>query len=263
MDLDKIRKGLIDLEDKIIELICRRYDYKKNLFIYECNSKELKKRYEKNEIKGINLESYNFKKSYLDNKLKDIEETNPIELKYNYLDNRPYYNNKKYLEELEKDEELNSEDEYCFFRRYNKIRKFSKKININSSIKKAYINFINELCEEGEDKDVDNPFIYDVINLQTISRRIHYGVYVMEAKYINDKSEYDRLLLENNESLILSKLKNKKIEEEMLERIEEKLLKRGLKKKKIEQIINFFINIISKTIEVELAYINLKKELIE
>ena len=63
MDLDKIRKGIIDLEDKIIESICRRENYKKNLFIYECNSKELKNRYKKKEIKGIESDSYNFEES--------------------------------------------------------------------------------------------------------------------------------------------------------------------------------------------------------
>ena len=76
----------------------------------------------------------------------------------------------------------------------------------------------------------------------------------MESKYTNNKEKYDQYIKVNDDIGILKLLKNTVIEEKVLERIDIKSQKYGIKNPKI--VVNFFRNfIIPMTINVELEYL--------
>ena len=83
----------------------------------------------------------------------------------------------------------------------------SSNINFNPWIKIAYLNFVRELSPSGNDSQYGNTVLSDIYNLQAISKRIHYGILVMEAKYQQNKVVYDTLLKEENDIAILSRIK--------------------------------------------------------
>ena len=148
---------------------------------------------------------------------KQIENVHSIAGRYNSFDEKPFY---KGLEECQVEREYNSQIP-------DEILKFSKKINFSPWIKIGYLNFINELCEEGEDANYGDTTLSDIFNLQAISKRIHYGILVMEAKYKDNQSQYDKLLSQNNDISIGSALKNVSVEQKVLQRVKEKSIKNG------------------------------------
>jgi len=236
MKLEKVRERLIELEDIIIKGLCERANYKQNLPIYEHNAEQFKYK-------------NNFEGTYFDFMFKQIENVHSIAGRYNCFDEKPFY---KGLEECQVEREYNSQIP-------DEILKFSKKINFSPWIKIGYLNFINELCEEGEDANYGDTTLSDIFNLQAISKRIHYGILVMEAKYKDNQSQYDKLLSQNNDISIGSALKNVSVEQKVLQRVKEKSIKNGFKNP--NKIVKFFKNcIIPMTIQVELDYIFSKKE---
>jgi len=236
MKLEKVRERLIELEDIIIKGLCERANYKQNLAIYEHNAEQFKY-------------NNNFEGTYFDFMFKQIENVHSIAGRYNCFDEKPFY---KGLEECQVEREYNSQIP-------DEILKFSKKINFSPWIKIGYLNFINELCEEGEDANYGDTTLSDIFNLQAISKRIHYGILVMEAKYKDNQSQYDKLLSQNNDISIGSALKNVSVEQKVLQRVKEKSIKNGFKNP--NKIVKFFKNcIIPMTIQVELDYIFSKKE---
>ena len=236
MKLEKVRERLIELEDIIIKGLCERANYKQNLEIYEHNAEQFKYK-------------NNFEGTYFDFMFKQIENVHSIAGRYNCFDEKPFY---KGLEECQVEREYNSQIP-------DEILKFSKKINFSPWIKIGYLNFINELCEEGEDANYGDTTLSDIFNLQAISKRIHYGILVMEAKYKDNQSQYDKLLSQNNDISIGSALKNVSVEQKVLQRVKEKSIKNGFKNP--NKIVKFFKNcIIPMTIQVELDYIFSKKE---
>jgi len=236
MELEKVRDRLIELEDIIIKGLCERANYKQNLEIYEHNAEQFKYK-------------NNFEGTYFDFMFKQIENVHSIAGRYNCFDEKPFY---KGLEECQVEREYNSQIP-------DEILKFSKKINFSPWIKIGYLNFINELCEEGEDANYGDTTLSDIFNLQAISKRIHYGILVMEAKYKDNQSQYDKLLSQNNDISIGSALKNVSVEQKVLQRVKEKSIKNGFKNP--NKIVKFFKNcIIPMTIQVELDYIFSKKE---
>ena len=236
MELDKVRDRLIELEDIIIKGLWERSNYKQNLPIYDHNAEEFKY---KNNYEG----------TYFDFMFKQIENVHSIAGRYNCFDERPFY---KGLQECQVSREYNSQIP-------EEILKFSKKINFSPWIKIAYLNFITELCEEGEDAHYGDSALSDIFNLQAVSKRIHYGILVMEAKYKDNQTQYDKLLSQNNDIAIGAALKNVSVEQKVLQRVKEKSIKTGFKKPDI--IVKFFKNyIIPMTIQVELDYIFSKRE---
>ena len=236
MELEKVRDRLIELEDIIIKGLCERANYKQNLEIYEHNAEQFKYK-------------NNFEGTYFDFMFKQIENVHSIAGRYNCFDEKPFY---KGLEECQVEREYNSQIP-------DEILKFSKKINFSPWIKIGYLNFINELCEKDEDVHYGDSTLCDIFNLQAISKRIHYGILVMEAKYKDNQSQYDKLLSQNNDISIGSALKNVSVEQKVLQRVKEKSIKNGFKNP--NKIVKFFKNcIIPMTIQVELDYIFSKKE---
>ena len=233
MELDNVRKKLIELEDKIIRGLCERSDYKLNSIVYE---------HETDHFKYIE----NYQGSYLDYMFKKTENVHSICGRYNSFDEKPFFKG------LDKSS-VNRSYEIS-----NKITKQKDILNFNSWIKIQYLNFLHNLCEIGDDNNYGDTVISDIYNLQIISKRIHYGILVMDCKYKNKPQLYSKLLNKNDDISILSELKNTNIEKTILNRINEKAIIYNFKEPSL--IVNFFKNtIIPMTIQIELEYLfNLK-----
>jgi len=68
-------------------------------------------------------------------------------------------------------------------------------ININDRVMEMYTdNLLPGLCQSGDDYNYGSAGLADVNCLQTISKRIHYGKFVAEAKFRAQPDEYTQLI---------------------------------------------------------------------
>lgn len=99
------------------------------------------------------------------------------------------------------------------------------KININNIIYKVYTdNIITKICIPGDDLNYGTSATRDIEVLQALSRRIHYGKFIAEAKFRDPKlhSEYVKLIKNNDSDGIMELLTDKKVEERLLARLRKK-----------------------------------------
>jgi len=87
----------------------------------------------------------------------------------------------------------------------------------------SYLGLIPQICAPGDDGQYGSSVEHDVYAIQAIARRIHYGsLYVAESKYINNKSEYSKLIKNGDIDAIMASLTRKEVEDRIIERIREK-----------------------------------------
>jgi chorismate mutase len=97
-------------------------------------------------------------------------------------------------------------------------------VNVGAEIRSSYVGLVPAICPPGDDSQYGSSVEHDVIALQAISRRIHYGaLYVAESKYREDPDGYKRLLADGDMKGVLEKLTRKSVEEKILERVREKV----------------------------------------
>nr|KAJ3418930.1 Chorismate mutase 1-like protein [Polyrhizophydium stewartii] len=103
-------------------------------------------------------------------------------------------------------------------------------VNVNDRIKAIYINdILPMICRPGTDDNYGSTATRDVEVLQILSRRIHYGKFVAEAKF-NDPKEHDeyvRLIRAGDRDGIMELLTNRAVEERLLRRLKQKALVYG------------------------------------
>ncbi|KAF3915208.1 hypothetical protein ABW20_dc0107695 [Dactylellina cionopaga] len=138
-------------------------------------------------------------------------------------------------------------DEYPFFPEVVKVEPILKplaypkllhpnNVNINENIKEVYVNSIlPAICrssasdnsegagDRGERKEnYGSSAVADVAVLQALSRRIHFGKFVAEAKFREDVEGFTKLIEERNGEEIGNRITKKAVEEEVLRRLEYK-----------------------------------------
>ncbi|CAK9435503.1 uncharacterized protein LODBEIA_P02300 [Lodderomyces beijingensis] len=102
------------------------------------------------------------------------------------------------------------------------LAKFSDEINVNAEIMKFYVEEIvpQVSCKEGEQmENLGSASVCDIECLQAISRRIHFGKFVAEAKYQSDKPLYIKLILAQDKRAIEESITNSAVEAKILERL--------------------------------------------
>jgi chorismate mutase len=77
---------------------------------------------------------------------------------------------------------------------------------------------IDRLCKSGDDEQHGSSVLCDINALQAISRRVHFGKFVAESKYLKNPDLYSKLVSDNNVSEILNQLTNKDVERAVLRR---------------------------------------------
>ena len=96
----------------------------------------------------------------------------------------------------------------------------SKDINFNSEVMDLYMQVIlPQIAEEGDDGNYGSAVLNDIGNLQILSRRIHMGKFVAEAKFREDPQGFERLIRENDAEGIMSRLTYPEQEIKVAERV--------------------------------------------
>ncbi len=96
----------------------------------------------------------------------------------------------------------------------------SKKVSdVNSDIMQWYTGkILKRLCIEGDDEQYGSSTMCDIACLQAISRRIHYGKFVAESKYLDSPDKYRQLVADKDTIGIIELLTNVEVEKKVLRR---------------------------------------------
>lgn len=189
LKLNNIRSNLIRQEETIIFALIERAQFGKNKIIYKHN--------------GINIPDYNG--SFMFYLLKETEQIHARVARYTAPDEHSFTFElpKPFLTPMVYEWPIKKTD-----------------ININDKILSVYTKKIIPLiCEIDDDSNYGSSAVSDIIVLQALSKRIHYGKFVAESKFISDSNEYEKLIGVKDKEGIMNKLTNKNIEEKILERV--------------------------------------------
>ncbi|KAJ3407209.1 chorismate mutase [Chytriomyces confervae] len=196
LSLDRIRHELVLMEDTIVFALVERAGFAQNLCIYTEGHENFKFA---EPVKG----------SFLDYFLAEMEAVHAKVRRYTSPDEYPFTSPDKLpkpvLPPLKFPQLLCPND-----------------ININNTIKQIYVEkIIPSLCKEGDDSNYGSSSTKDIEALQVLSRRIHFGKFVAEAKFQDPKTqdEYIRLIEAKDRAGIEALLTNRAVEERLLKRL--------------------------------------------
>ncbi len=93
-------------------------------------------------------------------------------------------------------------------------------INFNNRILALYRqSILPAICEAGDDHHYGSSATCDVVCLQALSKRIHYGKFVAEAKYQEQPGEYNPLIEAGDGNALLMLLTDREVEKKLLQRV--------------------------------------------
>jgi len=93
-------------------------------------------------------------------------------------------------------------------------------VNINDRIWQTYLErIIPGICTETDDSNYGSSATCDVMCLQALSKRIHYGKFVAEAKFQENPEKYTQLIRAGDTQGIWDELTNLKVEKLLLRRV--------------------------------------------
>jgi chorismate mutase len=93
-------------------------------------------------------------------------------------------------------------------------------VNVNPKIMDMYLNhLLPATTPEGDDRNYGSAAMHDVIILQALSRRIHYGKFVAEAKFRAQTEEYTALIHAKDSERIMELLTDRAVELKVVERV--------------------------------------------
>lgn len=99
----------------------------------------------------------------------------------------------------------------------------SASVCVNKDIWDAYINkFLPLLTTEGDDGNYAATVACDLICLQALSRRIHYGKHVAEVKFSEAPQDYGPLIRARDSDALMKLLTFEKVEEMVKRRVAKK-----------------------------------------
>ncbi|ONK60389.1 uncharacterized protein A4U43_C08F17900 [Asparagus officinalis] len=99
----------------------------------------------------------------------------------------------------------------------------ARSININKNIWAMYFsNLLPRLVEDGEDGNYGSTAVCDTICLQALSKRIHYGKFVAEAKFRENPGAYEKPIKVQDSEELMRMLTYKSVEEKVKRRVQAK-----------------------------------------
>eukprot|EP00899_Mesostigma_viride_P017449 jgi/Mesvir1/25705/Mv01898-RA.1 len=100
---------------------------------------------------------------------------------------------------------------------------YAEHININPKVMQLYLDVIlPAVCEEGDDHNYGSTATLDVTCLQALSKRIHYGKFVAEAKFQAQRALLTPLIRAQDAAGIMRALTHEQVEQKLLRRVEKK-----------------------------------------
>lgn len=182
------------LEETIIFALIERAQYRRNYAIYD--PKKLKLR----NVYGTPL-------SFLEWMLIETEKLHAKVRRYTSPEEHPFFEHllpPPLLEELQ----------------YPTILQVKKSdVDANGEIMRWYVEkIIDRLCIAGDDEQHGSSVMSDISALQAISRRVHYGKFVAESKFLSDQELYKTLVDKDDVEAVLENLTNREVERGVLRR---------------------------------------------
>ncbi|GIL64746.1 hypothetical protein Vafri_18627 [Volvox africanus] len=99
----------------------------------------------------------------------------------------------------------------------------AESINMNERILQMYMNdILPGLTAPGDDFNYGSSATLDVTCLQALSKRIHYGKFVAEAKFLAKPEEYSALIRSRDAAGIMKLLTDREVERSVVERVRRK-----------------------------------------
>ncbi|XP_057522891.1 chorismate mutase 2-like [Amaranthus tricolor] len=96
-------------------------------------------------------------------------------------------------------------------------------VSVTKNILDFYVNqFLPKLAPSGDHGNYALSVASDLVCLQAISRRIHFGKYVAEAKFRNDTEAYSNAIRAKDKNSLTKLLTDEKVEEMVKQRVEKK-----------------------------------------
>ena len=97
-------------------------------------------------------------------------------------------------------------------------------VNVTGPIRRAYREWLPRLCGAGDDGQWGSSVEHDVICLQSLSRRIHYGaLYVAESKFREDPDRFLALVAAHDDEGLFEAITRVEVEEKVLARVKAKV----------------------------------------
>ncbi|KAK9727460.1 chorismate mutase aro7 [Basidiobolus ranarum] len=195
LPLDQLRNTLIRLEDTIIFALIERAQFATNDTIYEVDKFKFEDR------KNV---------SFLEYILHELEISHAKVRRYTSPDEYPFTSNlpDPILPSLNFPPVLHPNN-----------------ININQKLYNIYIqSIVPTICVKGDDQNYGTSATRDVECLQALSRRIHYGKFIAEAKFTDPElhDKYVELIKARDSQSIYNLLTNVTVEEKLLQRLRQK-----------------------------------------
>ncbi|GMM30988.1 chorismate mutase [Martiniozyma asiatica (nom. inval.)] len=212
-NLANIRTSLIRMEDTIIFTLIERSDFPQSPVIYSSTSDiAIPKSFIQNGVPSTPKHA-----SFLDWLFSEHEHIQSQVRRFQSPDQLPFYPQavvKSFLPPIE----------------YPKLlANYFREINVNSEIMNIYLKeMIPGVAIEGEDSEnIGSTAMADMAVLQALSRRIHFGMFVAEAKYRSDRDKFRKLIESKDIDGISNEITNAAVEQKILERLVEKAEKYG------------------------------------
>lgn len=239
LKLSNLRERLIRQEETIIFALIERAQFKQNLLVYTPGAFDLPSSFEGDGTFSQFL-------------LFELEKVYAKVRRYTSPDENPF------APESSLPQPLLGELEYPETLKKNNI-------NYNTLIETDYRkNIIPAICEEGDDQNYGSSATCDVACLQALSKRIHYGKFIAEAKCQENEQKYGELASRRDRDGIWQQLSNIAVETVLLKRVENKARNYGssitgdqvesvykVKPEKIAELYRDFIIPLTKEVEVE------------
>lgn len=196
LDLQNIRDELVKMEDTIIFNFIERSHFPTCPTVYKENSPD--------------LQIPDFDGSFLDWALMQSEIVNSQIRRFESPDQTPFFPDKilkPILPSVNYPQVLAS---------------YSPQVNFNRDIKKVYLEQIVPLISKFDGESWENfgsVATSDIDCLQSLSRRIHFGKFVAEAKFQKEKELYSKMIKEKDIDGIYKSITNSAVEEKILQRL--------------------------------------------
>ena len=201
LSLDSIRASLIRQEETIIFALIERAQFRQNKVVYTPGSSGL------DSIVNSNDESF------LEYMLTETEKIHSGLRRYKSPEENAFYPDKVVAQTqfLKKDLEYDSE-------LLSDVGGASN-INFNEILVKKYIHdVVPSICAKGDDEQHGACVLADIAVLQALSKRVHYGKFVAESKYLSDPEGYQALVDSNDAEGVMELLTNEVVELKVLRR---------------------------------------------
>ncbi|KAF3993732.1 hypothetical protein FT663_01145 [Candidozyma haemuli var. vulneris] len=197
LDLDNIRAALVRMEDTILFALIERSQFFESPSVYEID---------KYKIEG-------FSGSFMEWLLLQTEKTHSQVRRYQAPDEMPFFPDELITPILPPI-------------KYPRILAYyGDEINVNKEILQFYVNEIvpGVSCNKGDQSENSGSVaVCDVECLQAISRRIHFGKFVAESKFRENRELYTKLIEARDVKGIEDSITNSAVEQKILDRLREK-----------------------------------------